>query len=127
LNRRGIGKERVMSPDAVEVGSEAELDRRGRLVARLPEPPVDVLVVRTRRRVFAVENRCPHLGSVLDGGDVRGRVITCAAHGRRFDLRSGRGLAGPGRRAQPLLTMRAWVDGGKVWVAAPRTRPADAA
>jgi nitrite reductase/ring-hydroxylating ferredoxin subunit len=122
-----IGKESVMSPDAVVVGSETELDRRGRLVARLSEPPVDVLVVRTRRRVFAVENRCPHLGSGLDSGDVRGRVITCGAHGRRFDLRSGRWLAPPGRSAQRLVTMRAWVDGGKVWVAAPRSRPADAA
>lgn len=104
---------------AVEICSEEELDRRGRLVVRLPGPRVDVLVVRTRQRVFAVENRCPHLGSLLDDGDVRGRTITCSAHGRRFDLGSGRCRGGAIRRAQSLAAMRAWVADGKVWVAAP--------
>jgi hypothetical protein len=50
---------------AVDVCSEDELDRSGRLVVRLSDPPIDVLVIRTRRQVFAVENRCPHLGVLL--------------------------------------------------------------
>jgi nitrite reductase/ring-hydroxylating ferredoxin subunit len=102
---------------AVEMCSEEELGRRGRLVVRLPDPPIDVLVVATGRHVFAVENRCPHLGSPLDGGDVRGRSIICAEHGRRFDLASGRCLTGLGRPARPLVTMRAWIGNGAVWVA----------
>ena len=82
---------------AVDVCSEDELDRSGRLVIRLSDPPIDVLVIRTRRRVFAVENRCPHLGVSLEGGNVRGRTITCTTHGRRFDLASGRCATSPGR------------------------------
>ena len=104
---------------AVEICSEEELDRRGRLVVALSDPPVDVLVVRARGRVFAVENRCPHLGSRLDDGIVRGRTITCIAHGRRYDLISGRGAGEPSRRAHGLVTMRAWVDNGSVWLATP--------
>jgi nitrite reductase/ring-hydroxylating ferredoxin subunit len=106
---------------AVEVCSEEELDRCGRLVVGLLDPPIDVLVVRARGRVFAVENRCPHLGSRLDSGDVRGRTITCAAHSRRFDLITGRCMSEPGRRVHPLVTLRTWVNDGRVWVAAPRT------
>ena len=105
---------------AVDVCSEDELDRSGRLVVRLSDPPIDVLVIRTRRQVFAVENRCPHLGALLDGGNVNGRIITCTAHGRRFDLASGRCVTGPGRPGRTLVTMRTWLDGGRVWLAAPR-------
>jgi nitrite reductase/ring-hydroxylating ferredoxin subunit len=104
---------------AVDVCSEDELDRSGRLVVRLSDPPIDVLVIRTRRQVFAVENRCPHLGALLDGGNVNGRIITCTAHGRRFDLASGRCATGPGRPGGTLVTMRTWLDGGRVWLAAP--------
>ena len=106
---------------AVDVCSEDELDRSGRLVVRLADPPIDVLVIRTRRQVFAVENRCPHLGALLDGGNVDGRTITCTAHGRRFDLASGRCATGPGRQGETLVTMRTWLDGGRVWLAAPRS------
>lgn len=106
---------------AVEACSEEELDRCGRVIVRLLDPPIDVLVVRARGRVFAVENRCPHLGSRLDGGDIRGRTITCIAHSRRFDLISGRCMSEPSRRARPLVTMRTWVDNGRVWLSAPRT------
>lgn len=106
---------------AVKVCSEEDLDRCGRVVVRLLDPPIDVLVVRARGRVFAVENRCPHLGSRLDSGDVRGLTITCIAHGRRFDLITGRCKSEPGRRARPLVTMRTWVDNGRVWLAAPPT------
>lgn len=105
---------------AVDVCSEDELDRSGRLVVHLSDPPIDVLVIRTCRQVFAVENRCPHLGALLDGGNVDGCTITCTAHGRRFDLASGRCVTGPGRPGRTLVTMRTWLDGGRVWLAAPR-------
>jgi nitrite reductase/ring-hydroxylating ferredoxin subunit len=104
---------------AVDVCSEDELDRSGRLVVHLSDPPIDVLVIRTRRQVFAVENRCPHLGVSLDGGNVRGRTITCTTHGRRFDLVSGRCASGSGRPGRPLLTLLTWLDGGRVWLAPP--------
>lgn len=113
--------EHTGSEAAVDVCSEDELDRYGRLVVRLSDPPIDVLVIRTRRQVFAVENRCPHLGASLDGGNVDGRTITCTAHGRRFDLASGRCATGPGRPGGRLVTMRTWLDGGRVWLAAPRS------
>lgn len=122
LGRGPLSRDELEHTDAeaaMDVCSEDELDRSGRLVVRLSDPPIDVLVIRTRRQVFAVENRCPHLGALLDGGKVGGRTITCTAHGRRFDLASGRCATGPDRQGATLMTMRTWLDGGRVWLAAP--------
>lgn len=122
LSRLPSRRERAGGPAlgvVLEVCPEEELDRRGRLVIRLPEHGLDVLVVRAGRRVFAVENRCPHLGRPLDDGEVRGRVIACAAHGRRFDLLSGHRRGARAGRGQSLATLRSWVADGRVWLAAP--------
>lgn len=40
-------------------------------------------------RVYAVDNRCPHLGFPLDKGTVREGILTCYWHYARFDLASG--------------------------------------
>ncbi len=43
-------------------------------------------------QVYAVENRCSHLGLPLTNGKVEGTTITCPFHGSRFDLRTGENL-----------------------------------
>jgi len=40
-------------------------------------------------RVFAVDNRCPHMGFPLHRGSVRDGILTCHWHHARFDLESG--------------------------------------
>lgn len=40
-------------------------------------------------RVYAVDNRCPHMGFPLDRGTVRDGILTCHWHHARFDLCSG--------------------------------------
>src|SRR5215470_10922592 len=76
--------------EPVDVASAEELARHGRLVVTSAELGTAILLVWTRRGVFAVENRCPHRGARLDDAAVGGRTITCPMHGRRYDLRSGR-------------------------------------
>lgn len=39
--------------------------------------------------VFAVDNRCPHMGFPLDRGTVKDGILTCHWHHARFDLASG--------------------------------------
>ncbi len=39
--------------------------------------------------VYAVDNRCPHMGFPLDRGTVRDGILTCHWHHARFDLSSG--------------------------------------
>lgn len=40
-------------------------------------------------RVFAVDNRCPHMGFPLHKGSVCDGILTCHWHNARFDLESG--------------------------------------
>src|SRR6267154_1398253 len=40
-------------------------------------------------QVFAVDNRCPHLGFPLHRGSVRDGLVTCHWHEARFDLCTG--------------------------------------
>jgi len=40
-------------------------------------------------RIYAVDNRCPHMGFPLDRGSVKDCILTCHWHHARFDLTSG--------------------------------------
>src|SRR5262249_33648396 len=59
----------------------------GRIVVRGRHRPI--LVVFDRGRVFALDNRCPHMGFPLDKGTVDDGILSCHWHHARFDLASG--------------------------------------
>lgn len=46
--------------------------------------------------VHAIDNSCPHQGASVANGRLDGYVLSCPAHGLRFDLRNGcvRGAGG---------------------------------
>ena len=71
----------------VHAGSLDELKGKGRLVVHGGHRPI--LVVHDRGRVFALDNRCPHMGFPLERGSVEDGIITCHWHHARFDLESG--------------------------------------
>jgi nitrite reductase/ring-hydroxylating ferredoxin subunit len=106
----------------IRVGTLAELTARGMMVVRGAHGPL--LVVSDGGHVFALDNRCPHLGFPLHRGSVEDGILTCHWHHARFDLASG-------------CTFDLWADDvataavelrpdGSVWVA-PRTQHADGA
>lgn len=65
-------------------------------------------------RVFAVDNRCPHMGFPLDRGTVKDGILTCHWHHARFDLSSG-GTFDP--FADDVRSFPVSVDDdGEVWV-----------
>ena len=100
------------SPPFVHAGTVSDLQAKGRLVLRGPHRPV--LVVYDKGRIFALDNRCPHMGFPLDRGSVQDGILTCHWHHARFDLASG-------------CTFDLWADdvptcpvevraGGEIWV-----------
>src|SRR3954471_25057761 len=106
--------------DFVYAGNLEELKAKGRLVVRGRHTPI--LLVRNGGRVFALDNRCPHMGFPLDRGSVQDGILTCHWHHARFDLASG-------------CTFDLWADdvptcpvevraGGEIWVQ-PRFDDAD--
>jgi nitrite reductase/ring-hydroxylating ferredoxin subunit len=48
-----------------------------------------VLLTRIDGKVYAVANKCPHLGMPLAKGKVCDRAVTCPWHGATFDLTTG--------------------------------------
>jgi nitrite reductase/ring-hydroxylating ferredoxin subunit len=72
---------------SIDAGSWLELRDRGFIITKLAGLPV--LVVHSEGEVFAVEDRCPHLGFPLHRGTVESGMVTCHWHHARFDLSSG--------------------------------------
>ena len=64
-------------------------------------------------QVYAVDNRCPHMGFPLDRGTVKEGILTCHWHHARFDLSSG-GTFDP--FAADVRAFPVWVADGQVWV-----------
>jgi len=77
----------VPSREFVFAGSLEELKAKGRLVLHGSHRPI--LVVYDRGRVFALDNRCPHMGFPLEQGSIEDGILTCHWHHARFDLESG--------------------------------------
>jgi nitrite reductase/ring-hydroxylating ferredoxin subunit len=77
----------VPSRDFVFAGGFDELRAKGRLVLHGSHRPI--LVIYDRGRVFALDNRCPHMGFPLERGSVEDGILTCHWHHARFDLESG--------------------------------------
>jgi nitrite reductase/ring-hydroxylating ferredoxin subunit len=111
--------EPVPDREGLDVCSVAELECHGRVVVSLPDPAIDVLVVKTPGGIYALDNYCPHRGAPLESGFVCAQTITCAAHGLRFDLSSGRCVGQRRGRTPPLTTIRAWIADGRVLLAVP--------
>jgi nitrite reductase/ring-hydroxylating ferredoxin subunit len=97
--------------DFVRAGSLEELKAKGRLVVHGPHRPI--LVVQDKGRVFALDNRCPHMGFPLDRGSVEDGTLTCHWHHARFDLASGCTFD---LWADDVPTCPTEVRDGEVWV-----------
>src|SRR5262245_45869927 len=71
----------------VRVASLAELQAEGRLTVVAQHNVVALF--ESNGQVYAVDNRCPHMGFPLDKGTVNDCILTCHWHHARFDLASG--------------------------------------
>jgi nitrite reductase/ring-hydroxylating ferredoxin subunit len=101
----------------------ADILTAGRAIISSPELRADILVVRTRAGIVAVSAECPHLGRPLADARILGRRLVCPAHGRRYSLRTGREVGRPA--ARPLTRVRAWVHGGRLYLAVPAGQEED--
>lgn len=55
----------------------------------------EILLANVGGRFHAVADRCSHERAVLSAGRLDGTVVTCPAHGSRFDVTTGKNLSGP--------------------------------
>jgi nitrite reductase/ring-hydroxylating ferredoxin subunit len=95
----------------IKVGSLDELRRRGCLVVTGKGHTIGVFY--HDGQVYAVDNRCPHMGFPLDRGTVKDGILTCHWHHARFDLASG-GTFDP--FADDVGAFPVTIMGDEVWV-----------
>jgi nitrite reductase/ring-hydroxylating ferredoxin subunit len=68
-------------------GRTADVSSSGRLAVRLNGHTIALFA--WNGRIYAVDNRCPHMGFPLDRGSVAEGILTCHWHHARFDLAGG--------------------------------------
>ena len=93
----------------------AEVAGRLGLVQAVDETPVGPLAVyRHGTGLVGLCDVCPHAGARLSGGAVEDGVVTCPAHGSRFDLSTGERVRGPAD--QGIATYTVVEEEGRVWL-----------
>ena len=68
---------------------------------------------RVEDRVYAVDNRCPHMGYPLAQGTVKGGTVTCDWHNWKFNLDDGRCVL---RGSEDVRSYPVTIEGGRVLV-----------
>src|SRR6266511_933400 len=77
----------VATESLVRAASLAELRASGRLVVRVNRHTLCLFA--EGDEVYAVDNRCPHMGFPLHRGSLCDGILTCRWHHARFDLSTG--------------------------------------
>lgn len=119
--RDSAGRPAPSANGLVRVGPRAGLS--GVTVVSGGRHGIAVFASSTTDQVYAVDNRCPHLGFPLHQGSVQDGILTCHWHHARFDLASG-GTFDPW--ADDVQTYSVSVADGIVYVD-PRPQPTDRA
>ncbi len=65
-------------------------------------------------QIYAIDDACPHAGSSLGWGKLEGSMVTCRAHGLKFNLTKGCMANNP---EVALTTYPVQVMDGKVMIA----------
>src|SRR5215216_3343715 len=105
IREPGRAQEDMMAAIDTSVGARTDgaiLDTNGHLIRVGPRAELHGVTVvsggrhgiadypsSTSVRVYAVDNRCPHMGFPLHRGSVCDGILTCHWHHARFDLESG--------------------------------------
>jgi nitrite reductase/ring-hydroxylating ferredoxin subunit len=61
-------------------------------LVRIEPEGASIVVIRTRKGIFAYQDRCPHAYWPLSQGAVTNGVLECPGHGWEFDVETGRCL-----------------------------------
>jgi nitrite reductase/ring-hydroxylating ferredoxin subunit len=92
----------------IHAGSVQTLQREGPKVVK-----GGIVVFHHEDQLFAVDNRCPHMGFPLHMGSLCDGILTCHWHHARFDVCSG-GTLDPWADDVPTYDVK--VEKGEVWV-----------
>lgn len=55
----------------------------------------EILLANSDGKVYALCDRCSHMNAPLSMGTLNGKIVTCAMHGARFDVTTGKKVGEP--------------------------------
>lgn len=95
----------------VRAASAADVEAAGRLVVQVEGH--DIVLFAHANRIYAVDNRCPHMGFPLHRGTLKEGILTCHWHHARFDLASGGTFD---QFADDVRVFPVQIRDGEIWV-----------
>ena len=114
--RRGVGVDHTAFLEApadwTAVADEAAVKELEPLLVKAAG--VEIMLVRERESLYALLERCAHLGGPLHEGRIENGCVICPWHSSRYRLSDGAALSGP--TAHPQATVQVRVRDGKVEV-----------
>jgi len=114
--RRGVGVDHTAFLEAPDdwtaVADEASVKELEPLLVEAAG--VEIVLVRERGSLYALLERCAHLGGPLHEGRIENGCVVCPWHSSRYRLTDGAALSGPTAHPQPTVQVR--VRDGKVEV-----------
>ena len=87
------------------------MEERVRLVS--PKGLAILLIRKKADEIYAISNKCPHMGCPLRTGLLEGYILTCPCHDWRFDIRTGAFLDA---KEISLQVYPVRIEGGSVMV-----------
>jgi nitrite reductase/ring-hydroxylating ferredoxin subunit len=103
----------------MRAASLAELQEKQQLLIRLNQQSIALFY--SNDRVYAIDNRCPHMGFPLHGSVCKDGIITCPWHYARFDLASGGTFDS---WADDVRSFPVQIRDGEIWIdVAPQADP----
>ena len=78
---------------------------------------LDVMVANLEGKLYAIANKCTHLGGPLGKGKLAGSVIQCPWHGSKFDVKTGAVVGGPAQKPEPTFQVK--LENSAVWIKKP--------
>ncbi len=101
----------TQEPVRFYVSTLQELEKKAHISFNVPGH--DLVIFYHEGQVYALDNRCPHMGFPLSRGTIKDGILTCDWHHARFDLKSG-GTFDLWADDVPAFPVQ--VQDGKVWV-----------
>jgi nitrite reductase/ring-hydroxylating ferredoxin subunit len=96
----------------VEIARIEEIPKNGMKAFSLEGQ--EILLVNVQRKLYAVGNRCPHMGYPLYFGSLEGKVLTCGFHSAKFDLTTGKVLNSVTQK--PLKIFKTKIQNSQVFI-----------
>ena len=75
------------TPEFIECAEVAKIPDEGVIAVNVSGQPI--ALAKSEGKIFAVDNRCPHMGYPLNRGSVHDGILICHWHHAMFDLASG--------------------------------------